>query len=66
MKKNLSEELEINDDINLDDGEEKKPELEKEAEEHEDAVQKDLDEKNKIADEIKNAEAPKAEAEEAK
>lgn len=65
MRKNLSEALEnieINDVITLDDGSEKKPEEEKEAEKLEDAIQKELDEKNKIADEIREAEAPKAEA----
>ena len=62
MRKNLSEELEINDDISLDNGEDKKPEEEKVANELKDIAQKDLDDKNKIADEIREAEAPEAEA----
>ena len=62
MEKNLSEELKINDDIVLDDGSELKSEEEKEAKKLQDEIQKDLDEKNKFAEEIKDAEAPKAEA----
>ena len=61
MRKNLSEELEINDDIKLEDGEELKPEVEKEKDKLDKEVQKELDAKNKISDEIKDAEAPKAE-----
>lgn len=57
MRKNLSEELEINDDISLDNGENKKQEEEKEDDKLQKEIQKDIEEKNKIADEIRDAEA---------
>ena len=61
MRKNLSEELEINDDVVLNDGEEKKPEEEKEGDKLKKEIQKQLDDKSKAFDEIRDAEAPKAE-----
>lgn len=67
-RRNLSEELDIklNDDIVLDDGSEKKEEAEKAKEEYFDEVQKDLDQKLKVAEEIRDAEAPKVEANDGK
>lgn len=62
MKRNISEELKINDDITLDTGEDNKPEEEKEAEELRKEVQKDIDDKNNILDDIREGEAVKAEA----
>ena len=62
MRKNLSEELEINDVVTLDDCADNKPEEEKEEDKLKKEVQKELDQKNKIADEIRDAEAPKAAA----
>ena len=62
MRKNLSEELKINDDVTLNDGEEKKPEEVKEGDKLEKDIQKEIDEKNKIADEVRDAEAPELEA----
>ena len=64
MKKrmNISEELKLNDDITLNDGSELKDEAEKVADEFLKDAQKDIDEKNKFLDDIKDAEAPKAEA----
>lgn len=61
MKRNISEELNINDVIMLDDGSEKKEEAEKEAKDHEKYVQDELDKKVDDFEEIKNAEAPKLE-----
>lgn len=66
MRTNLSEELKLNDDISLDDGSEKLPELEKEKEKLDKEIQKDLDAKVDIAKEIRDAEAPKAEINDAK
>ena len=62
MRKNLSEELKINDDVVLNDGSEAKEEEDKKAKEVEKEVQKELDSKNKIADEISDAKAPKVTA----
>jgi hypothetical protein len=56
-RQNISEELKLNDDIVLDDGSDKKEELEKDGEELEKEVQKELDAKIDIADEIREAEA---------
>lgn len=61
-RRNISEELKINDDVAIDNGEDNKPEEEKEANELEKAVQKDIDDKHKLVDEIRDAEAPKATA----
>lgn len=61
-RKNLSEELKINDDIVLDDGSELKDELEKSKEKYFDEVEKELNQKVKDAEEISGAEAPKVEA----
>ena len=62
MRKNLSEELKINDDIVLNDGSEAKEEEDKKAKEVEKEVQKELDSKNKIAKEVVNAKTPDAKA----
>lgn len=61
-RQNISEELKLNDDIVLDDGSEKKLEAEKISSELEKEAQKELDVKNDIADDIRNAKAPSAEA----
>ena len=61
-RKNISEELEINKDITLNDGSELKPEEEKVAEEVHKEVQDLIDEKNEILDEIREAEAVEVEA----
>ena len=61
-RKNLSEELKLNDDIVLNDGSELKDEVEKVADELEKATQDVIDEKNEILDDIKNAEAADVEA----
>lgn len=64
-RQNISEELKIG-DIVLDDGSEKKSEMEKVANELNKEAQKDLDDKLKDAEEIRDAEAPKAEANDGK
>ena len=61
-RRNISEELKINNDVTIDNGEDNKPEEEKEANELEKAAQKDIDDKHKLVDEIRDAEAPKATA----
>lgn len=60
-RKNISEELEINKDITLNDGSELKPEEEKVAEEVHKEVQELIDEKNEMLDEIREAEAEEVE-----
>lgn len=62
MRKNLSEELKINDDVVLNDGSEAKEEEDKKAKEVEKEVQKELDSKNKINKELANAKTPDAKA----
>lgn len=64
MRENLSEELKINDVIELDDGDRSEEEIKEDDKEESDLekdIQKELDDKNKIADEIRDAEAPKPE-----
>ena len=62
MKRNISEELNINDVITLDDGSEKKDELEKVAAELQKESQDIIDDKLNDLEEIRDAEAPAPEA----
>lgn len=66
MRTNLSEELKIGTDISLNDGSEMKEVEEKEKEKYEKEVQKDLDQKIDAAEEIREAEAPEVELNDAK
>lgn len=61
-RRNISEELNINDFISLDDGSERKDDLEKEADKLEKENQEIIDDKIKDFEEIRDAEAPKLKA----